>query len=55
MDRNVKVEDRIGPLAMHTAVPVLPSWLIKRKPNTKYWNNFHKWSFASSDPLTVLI
>jgi hypothetical protein len=39
---------------MHTATAVLPSWL-KQRNESSYWNNFHKWRFNTSDPLSVFI
>lgn len=55
MDKKVKVDEKIGGLAMHSAVAVAPLWLTKRSSNTDYWLDFHKWTFSTSDPLTVVL
>ena len=49
----IKIGDKIGPIAMHSAVAVMPPWLIKRAYNINYWFNYHKWNFAQEDELTV--
>eukprot|EP00826_Nyctotherus_ovalis_P036419 TRINITY_DN3224_c0_g2_i6.p1 TRINITY_DN3224_c0_g2~~TRINITY_DN3224_c0_g2_i6.p1 ORF type:complete len:296 (-),score=49.63 TRINITY_DN3224_c0_g2_i6:47-934(-) len=49
-----RLGDRIGPLAMHTAVPVIPPFLSQRSSNTNYWQSVHKWNFAPNDDLIVL-
>ena len=48
-----KFSEKIGPLALHSAVSVIPQWLAKRADNKNFWTNFHKWNFAQNDPLTV--
>lgn len=54
LEKGGRLEDKMGPLAMHSAVVVMPPWLVKRKSNARYWHHFHKWAFAPSDPLSVL-
>jgi len=45
--------DRIGTLEMHSAVSVLPRWLIQRNVTTNFWTSFHEWNISPNDPLTV--
>jgi len=49
----MKLMDKIGPLAYHSAVSVMPAWLTHRPDNREYWTTFHKWGFSEKDPITV--
>jgi len=48
-----RIGDVIGPLAMHTAISVLPQWVLDRVNNKNYWRNFHQWLFFQTDSLIV--
>jgi hypothetical protein len=51
--KKAEVADKIGPLAMHSAVSVLPQWLTNRVMNTDYWKKYHTWKFSAKDTLAV--
>jgi hypothetical protein len=46
-------EQELLDLGMHTAVAVLPQWILTRNAGKPYWTSFHKWKFSDNDPLQV--
>jgi len=53
--KKTELADKIGPLAMHSAIAVLPQSLTSRVINIDYWKKYHTWKFSTNDPLTVSI